>query len=188
MEIPAVPKPQNPELHDKVIGDMQTILKTRLTWLDHAFGRAQRLVEIKDKKHRFFPGLFIGPEYINLFPDQERGNYCFFNISDPQQVEPEGIRVFSDITTRCSIIFWLDTRDVFPNSDDFNTENVKKLILDVIRKHLNLINGRFTVYTIYELAENIYKGYNVKEIESQFLMHPYTGFRFEGELKIVDAC
>lgn len=41
---------------------------------------------------------------------------------------------------------------------------------------------------VAERAENIYRGYDHGEIEGQFLMFPYTGFRLEGEMVINEQC
>ena len=41
---------------------------------------------------------------------------------------------------------------------------------------------------IYELAENVYRGFTLDEIDNQFLMHPFGGFRFEGVLSVNQPC
>ena len=51
-----VPIPKNPELFDRVISDIQKGLADNLPWLDHSFGRAERLVKsINGKKYYFDP-------------------------------------------------------------------------------------------------------------------------------------
>ena len=37
-----IPMKKNPVLLDKIIQDIQTKLKEKLTWLDYAFGRAYK--------------------------------------------------------------------------------------------------------------------------------------------------
>jgi hypothetical protein len=41
---------------------------------------------------------------------------------------------------------------------------------------------------VWEKAENIFKGFTLDEIESQFLMQPYCGWRFEGIIEISTEC
>jgi hypothetical protein len=92
------------------------------------------------------------------------------------------------INTPFSIIFWLDYRRIFNSADIRNKEEVKRQILDTLNGAFVLKEGTFKINKIYELAENIYRGFSLDEIDNQFLMHPYGGFRFEGELKVQETC
>ena len=49
-------------------------------------------------------------------------------------------------------------------------------------------NGRIEINRIYELAENIYRGFSLDEVDNQFLMAPYGGFRFEGIMEVTETC
>jgi hypothetical protein len=51
-----------------------------------------------------------------------------------------------------------------------------------------LTGGRIILNRIYERAENIYRGYTLSEIDNQFLMHPFAGFRFDGILEFDELC
>lgn len=128
-----------------------------------------------------------GNEYMEVTPDSNIGNFCFFWIDDPQRIlwEP-GVDV--GIQTPFSIIFWLDYRNIFNSADIRNKEEVKRQILDTLNGAFVLKEGTFKINKIYELAENIYRGFSLDEIDNQFLMHPYGGFRFEGELKVQETC
>lgn len=188
MTIPEIPKPANPTLTDEVIAQIQDVLKAKLSWLDYSFGKAQRLTELKDRKKRYFPGVHIANgRYINVFPDQGLGNFSFFKAEDPQTVNfiPHNSNT---VKTPCSIIFWFNLNDVFSNSPDRNIEAVKAQILKILTSELFLTAGRISVFKIYEYAENVYKGYSIDEIESQFLMQPYAGIRFECEILTVEKC
>ena len=46
----------------------------------------------------------------------------------------------------------------------------------------------FVINRIYENAESIFKEYTLDEIDNQFLMQPYCGFRFTGEIEIEEEC
>ena len=180
---------ENPELLDRVIGGMQEGLVDNLPWLDFAFGRAERLVKYNSNQKRYYsPNVYCGgDEYMEVTPDSNIGNFCFFWIDDPQRImwEP-GVDV--GIQTPFSIIFWLDYRSIFNSSDVRNKEEVKRQILDTLNGAFVLKDGTFKINKIYELAENIYRGFSLDEIDNQFLMHPYGGFRFEGELKVQETC
>ncbi len=189
MNIPLVPKPETPAFVDKVIVQLQNTLKANLIWLNYSFGRAQRLTTTKDSRPYVYPGVHIGNgEYINVFPDDNYKNFSFFIIEDPQVIIPDVAHVQNKVSTRYALIIWLNLNSVFAGLKDRNSETIKEQVLAVLTKKIFLNFGRITIDKIYDQAENIYRGYNIKEVESQFLMQPYFGLRFEGELSFIDSC
>jgi hypothetical protein len=44
------------------------------------------------------------------------------------------------------------------------------------------------VSRIYERAENVFRGYTMDEVDNQFLMSPFAGWRFDGLLTIKNDC
>lgn len=184
-----VPIIANPELLDKIIGNIQQGLADNLPWLDKAYGRAERLVKMTTSGKRIYtPNVYAGGnEYIELTPDSKTGNFCFFTVDDPQDVTWER-GFYAGLKCPFSVIFWFDYRKIFGSADNRNKEQLKKQIIDVLNGGFWLKNGSFYIDRIYELAENIYKGFTIDEIDNQFLMAPYGGFRFTGELKINESC
>ena len=183
------PVMNNPDLLDRVIGDMQKGLADNLPWLDYAFGRAERLVKLNaNQKRDYTPNVYAGGnDYREVSPDSGLGNFCFFWVGDPQEVNMEaGVDV--GIKTQFSIIFWFDYRKVYNDAGNRDKEGLKRQILDVLNGGFLLRSGSFRINKVYELAENIYRGFSLDEIDNQFLMHPYGGFRFEGELSIGETC
>lgn len=176
---------EGPELLDRAILNIQQRLAGSVEWLDRVFGRAERLVRMTASGRRYFtPNVYAGGnDYIEVSPDSQIGNFAFFWIDDPQSVRrPSG----GVVALRCtaSLIVWFDFRRVL--SSGRNKEQVKRQLLDVLNGGLR--RGRFTVERVYELAENIYHGFSLDEIDNQFLMHPFGGFRFEGILEIEENC
>ena len=39
-----------------------------------------------------------------------------------------------------------------------------------------------------DFAENVFKGFSTDEIDNQYLMQPYCGFRFAGKIEIEEDC
>lgn len=186
--IPAVPKPVTPVLFDIVIVELQDILKAKLSWLNYSFGRCQRLVKKKDKAQYFYPGVHIkNAEYISVFPDTEYGNFSYWVIEDPQTIVSDGPQLHQ-MKTKFSVVFWMNLDKIFLGTTERNTEAIKYQIINLLVKDTFLKTGRITVTNVFEQAENIYKGYSIKELESQFLMHPYYGLRLEGEMIKRDIC
>ena len=79
---------ENPVLLDKVIQDIQETLAKKLEWLNYAFGRAYKLVEHRDDGSKFiYPAAYIGnSEYASLLPNDNFGNFCWFDLYDPQEI------------------------------------------------------------------------------------------------------
>lgn len=186
--IDRVPLRVNPRLFDIVIGDIQQGLAAGLPWLDHAFGKAERLVKMIGGKRYYTPNIHIGGnEYMEVSPSDDLGNFSFFVLDDPQTMQwipgQQG-----RLRTTYSLIVWLDMRRVPGEDDGRDTESVKAEILHVLNGGFRLRSGSIDVTKIYELAENIYRGFTLDEVDNQFLMHPYAGFRFEGEMIINEPC
>lgn len=180
-------QPERAYLFDVVIQSLQDALGG-ISWLNHIFGRSERLVQMREGKKLYTPNVYYGKdEYISLLPDNTAlGNYCFFVMQEPQLVTmPMGTQ--NRVKTPFSLIVWLDMRTIGRNKDDRNTEYVKELILRTIRKAWKK-KGSVTIERIYERAENVFQGFTMDEIDNQFLMSPYTGFRFTGEMTTDEEC
>lgn len=186
---------QNPVMLDRVIGEIQKALASGLPWLDAAFGRCQRLTKEMNGKRIVTPNVYCGGwnghgenDYIEVSPDSKIGNFSFFEIEDPQTIDAGPWA--RDIKAPFSLIVWFDLTRVYNEASNRNTEYIKAQILRLLggRSGWTLSNGRVTVSRIYERAENIYRGYSLSEIDNQFLMHPFAGFRFEGVLQFAELC
>ena len=185
MMIERVPIIDNPQLFDRVIADIQQGLADNLLWLDYSFGRAERLVKVINGKKYFTPNIYIyGNDYIPVSPDSNLGNFSFFLLDEPQSVDWD-----SEIwESPFSIIFWFDLRRVTNDENNRNTEAIKATILNILNGGFHLKNGSIIINRVYEKAENIYKGFTLDEVDNQFLMHPYSGIKFEGKIRIQQPC
>lgn len=187
MSYPAVPKPDTPAFLDKVVAQIQDELKAKLSWLNYSFGRAQRLVTLRNKQNYFYPGVHIGKGvYINVLPDQNLGNYSFLVIDDPQTVA-FAPHAFNNVRAKYALVFWFNLNKVFPGVADRNTEALKAQIVELITRDLRLTAGRISIEQIFEQPENVYKGYSLKEIDSQYMMQPFGGIRVEGEMLLLEG-
>ena len=177
---------QSLELFDKVFDEMSTQLLANLKWLNQAYGRAERTVKTVNGKRIYTPCVFHHDnDYTELTPDSGIGNFSFFWVDDPQQITWDRY-VSVGIKTDFSIIFWFDFRKIY-NGVNRNREQVKADILGVLNG-MALKHGGFTINRVYELAENIYRGFSLDEVDNQFLMQPYGGIRFEGEIWVTKTC
>ncbi len=176
---------------DRVIGEIQRALAEGLPWLDACYGRAQRLVRNIEGRRIVYPAVYTGEgnEYLNVEPDGEKGNFGFFIVDDPEVIDWTPGQ-YNRVTAPFSLVIWYDCRRVFGDGDTRNTELLKSQVLGILngRGGWHLTQGRVTIGRVYEQAQNIYRGFSLDEVDNQFLMHPYGGFRFEGELDFYEPC
>lgn len=182
---------------DKVIGEIQTGLIAGVSWLEVAFGRAQRLTKVTASGRRIItPNVYAGGwngkgdfDYLEVSPDSEIASaFSFFVTEDPQTVLPGvGLKEFR---TPFGLIVWFDCRRVFSKASVRNTEKLKADVLKVLtgRSGFHLSAGHLEVTRIFEQATNIYRGFSLDEVDNQFLMHPFGGFRIEGILTFLEVC
>lgn len=180
---------------DRVLGEIQSGLVENISWLDAAFGKAQRLTKMMNGKNIITPNVYCGGwrghgpnDYIEVSPDSKIGNFSFFEVEDPQTIDAGPWA--REVSAPFGLIVWFDLTRVYGVADNRNTERLKAEILHVLngRAGWHLTDGRITINRIYERAENIYRGYTLSEIDNQFLMHPFSGFRFEGVLEFNELC
>lgn len=180
MTLEKAPKKQAPALLDLVIGRVQDALVEGLPWLDHAFGRCQRITDTHEGKARRFPAEYVGDNlYEPLLPDQNKGNFSFFDIADPIEISGEKRPGHLTAEAEYALIFWLDLDKIFGPNNDRNLEAVKDQIIRALSA-ARLRSGRLTISKVYEKAENVYRGFDIKEIDSQYLAHPYYAIKIEG--------
>lgn len=195
---------QNPVILDKILQDLQTVLADNLNWLNYAFGKAYKLVEHENDGSKFiYPAAYVGnSEYVSLLPNDNFGNFCWFDIYDPQEIT-QVVQSTPQFTFNGAVIFWFNLNDIFPDADAMYTEEVKDDIIRLLTTPgIIKSNGRLNITKIYERFENIYKGYSIEKIynnftykgegiqsiDKQFFMHPYAGIRFEFNITTRELC
>lgn len=181
---------------DRVIGQIQQGLVDGLPWLDVAFGRCQRVIKKVAGGRQFYtPDVYCGGwnghgenDYIEVSPDSKIGNFAFFVVEDPQEFTAGPWD--RSVRTPFGLVFWFDLRRVYGTDTNRNTEYLKSQALRLLsgRGGWHLSEGRIEINRCYERAENVYRGFSLSEIDNQFLMHPYGGFRFDGYLDYDELC
>lgn len=186
MAIERVLKVKNPVLLDKVVVGVQDSLAAELPWLDHVFGQAERLVKDVEGIRKYTPNIYLGNnEYLQVLPDESLGSHCFFIHDDPVEVDwARGER--SRFTGTLNLIVWVDMRGF--DDDDRNREKVKGQVLKVLNGGLRLRHGHLICTSVYDRAENVYQGFTLDEVDNQFLMAPFCGFRFECSVMFEEDC
>ena len=195
---------EEPVLLDKVVQDMQKALMENLSWLNYAFGRAYKLVEHRPDGNKFiYPAAYNGNgEYISLLPNDNYGNFCWFDIYDPQKIT-QVVQSLPQYTFSGALVFWYDLSSIYEDETVMHTEEIKDELLRLLTMPgIISTTGKMTINTIYERFENIYSGYSIEkiynnfnyagegiqDIDKQFFMYPYAGIRIEFTLTTRELC
>lgn len=184
----------NPVMLDLVLDNMRQQLLERLPWLDYAFGRAYKLVRHTEEGKFTEPMFYKGNgEYVSLMPNDNWGNFCWFDIYDPQSIDTTQ-RNYPKLTFSGAIVFWYNMERIFNDAEFLYNEEIKQQVVNALSTPgIITQRGHVQVFDIYERLENIYKGYSLEKvyntfvysgqeltyIDKQYFMHPYAGLRIE---------
>ena len=184
------PRITTPYLFDKVIRELQQALKEGLPWLERSYGRAERLVTEVNERRLYVPAIYQQDGmYGIMLPDDRLGCYSFFVMHEPQEVLNR-MQTEVRIKSPFSLIVWVDMRRVEKKMrmpDERNTEYIKEQVLSVIET-ASKRKGHISISKIYQRAENVFDGFTLDEVKNQYLMSPYAGFRFYGEMIVTNDC
>ena len=181
-------QPEQPRLFDRPIQDLQKSIGSKLLFMNHIFGRCERLLKVVEGRRYYTPNIYKGrDEYELLTPDNtDLGNYCFFVPDDPE-VMVANFGISGRLRAPFSLVVWVNMLDV----DDKDTRNVYDLelkVLDAIASPGVLRHGGIEVMRVYHKAENVFQGFTLDEVDNQFLMSPFMGLRVECELWVDEEC
>ena len=189
-----IPIPDTKSLADNYFSIINEELLSQLPWLEQAYGRAELVKRTSGNKILKAPGIYVGVsrkknEYLELFPDSRIGNFSFFWPLEPQILSTTPYQQ-SKIQVPFALIFWFDLRKVYTDYvAGRDTEYLKAQILKCLMRQITLPNNAYiTLGKVYETAEKIYKEFTIDQIDNQFLMSPFAGFRFEGVLYFEEPC
>lgn len=190
METDFLPRITTPYLFDKVIRELQQALKDGLPWLENSFGRVERRVTEVNDRRLYVPAIYEQDGmYGVMLPDDRLGCYSFFVMHEPQEVLNR-MQTEVRIKSPFSLIVWVDMRRVEKKMrmpDERNTEYIKEQVLSVLET-ASKRKGHISINRIYERAENVFDGFSLDEVKNQFLMSPFAGFRFYGEMIVTNDC
>lgn len=181
-----------PVLLDKFIQDMQKALLSKLSWLDCAFGKADTQIEYSDTGRKIaYPAAYTGRgEYMSLLPNDNIGNFSWFDFYDPQEVS-FSIPSRPQIVLDGALVFWYDLSSIYEDDAFLHSEEIKDEVLRLLTTP-GFLKGRnrINITKIYEKPENIYKGYSIEKLntDKQFFSYPYAGLRVEFTLTIQEVC
>lgn len=181
-------QPEEPRLFDRPIQDLQKSIARRLLFMDHVFGRCERLAKVIDGRTVYSPNVYKGKdEYILLTPDNtDLGNYSFFVAEEPETMV-SAFGISGRIKAPFSLVVWVDLRTI-EEKDARNVYELELKVLDAIASPGVLRHGGLEVSRVYHRAENVFTGFTMDEVDNQFMMSPFAGLRIELELWVDEDC
>ena len=178
----------SPVLLDRAIQSIQQYLLVRLPWLNNAFGRAHKITEQTDNDRFTYPAVYTGAgDYMSVLPNDTIGNFCWFDIYDPQRVINISPK-HNQLSVNGAIIFWYDLTTIYADDSHLYTEEIKNEVLKALTSNILPNTGKIEIDEIYERFENIYKGYSTETVGKQYFLHPYAGLRIEFTLTLKELC
>ena len=181
----------DPVLIDEALVEIQLALEDKLTWLNTAYGKAEKRKVVNNNVTEIFPAIHSGrntkEDYIKLFPDSNLGNFSFFDITDGYGVDlARSKRAKAEFGF--GLIFWFDFRKIYANNwENKSIGNVVELVLDAL-KFSTFRRSTIDFEQIFEQADNIYSGYTNFDIEHKFHYKPFGGFRINGAISFNTRC
>lgn len=186
---PTIIHPSSPARVDKVLIDFNTKMLAKLDWLNGAYGKAQILSRLDERKRSIkYPAIYTGTgkEYASMLPNESYGNFSFFDMQKDYEMDWMDNQK-QIIDTEFGLVIWMNLNQILEMDERRNLEMIKEEVMDCFNS-IRILNARMTLTSITDKAEQIYKGYSIKETEQQFLMHPFAALRFNGEMRIEKLC
>lgn len=172
---------------DVRLGEMQTILRSNLTWLEKLFGRAVALYgQAPDGTRQRIPKVPIGGgEYFNVMPNDALRAFGFFYPKNPltPQEATQPYQKSQFFQQPVDLIIWCNLDQI----EEGNLGLSEQLKADVI-KQLQKIPFA-VVETIYsDDVREVYDGWDLDIQQRDLLVYPFYAMRFNLLITIENEC
>lgn len=173
----------SPKGIDVAVQSIQQDLYSGLAWLQKSFGRAWEHKEAIDGKTVRIPKVYMGGgEYHNVLPNDFLRAQSFIAVRGTEQWGDFSKFSENSLSRTLSIIFWVNLQEINPGKDYIFVEELKSEVEKIIKR--NPFVESIDEY-VDERAEDVFDaydlrsvGYGVDDTATQYLMYPYSGFRF----------
>lgn len=179
-------------ISEQIVDLAFSLMNTRLSglsWLTK-YGPAQKLTKEVDGRTYNYPGIYVGGagkgDYLDMLPDAHLatfGGYSFWDLDEPIRKTEYGTHEI-----KAALVVWFDFRKIYPA--DWQGRSVWNVV-HTVTNALSTGTGAASMgdeMAFYYSGESIYPRYSHREINRQFLMKPYGGFRIEGTIFLNNLC
>lgn len=193
---PTIPIIPNPIGLDAAVAELQQSV-AGLEYIEKAFGRAFIHKEKRAGKIVTLPKVYQGEgEYYNPLPNGNFKGSVFFIAEGSEQCEEYNQFEQNVFTRKVGLIFWGNLKEIDPAKDYIFLEEIKMDILEAIKyckcfksydsyvdERYNEVFKEFSSYISNMSTDNA-----KEEINTQYLMYPYAGFRMSLTLTYNQPC
>lgn len=161
-----------------------------LPWLSKSFGRAWGFKEADSSADILkVPKCYMGEgEYQNVLPNDSLTSQSFIAARTGEETIDFSKATVSSKERLMSCIFWFNLKEINPSKDYIFTEELKYDVERILKQnpYVKTIESYFDeqVEQVFDgyLSNAEYARYTIDDPRTQFLMYPYSGFRFDFRL------
>lgn len=161
---------------DWAIHSLQSILAHKFDWMT-VFHRAYPFREFRseESKTHTIPKVWVGiNEYMNVLPNDFLIGQAFFFVTDDEKQIEVDLQFGSTFRTEVSLIIWVNTDNVPGHTTGPSIAKLKKEINDLLVEHISVV--KIESMTDQD-AEQVFDGFTIQDVDTQYLMLPYSGLR-----------
>lgn len=184
----------SPQLLDVAAMELKDKLSA-IDWLTTFYGIAERRSRSKGRNNILsrplyddnYPAVYKGDnDYVDLFPDDSKGNFAYLDIDEDQNITYRSGTIAS-VKATGKIVFWWDFRKCYDDHESRSVEHVKHDIIAALNTNYKVLRN-FDVTGLTTKVQDVYKGYNHKEINNQFAMRPYGAIAVNISFQVDQGC
>lgn len=124
-------------------------------------------------------------EYLNVLPNDFLKAQSFIKMNGPENWEQFNRFEGSMKSRKISVIFWVNLKYIDVSKNYIFIDVLKNQVEDILRTHPN--TGTIDAY-YDERAEDVFDGYSIQDVDTKYLMYPYSGFRFDLTVNYPEEC
>ncbi len=173
---------------DKAIQELQRAFKTKLPWLELAYGRARVVPEkTSNDKTLLLPKVYYGAkEHANILMNDNKKSISWFQLMGPEApLDYAPSNTIQKFQASVAAIFWMNLENMKLVAEDYHhLEIPKRQAINLLTRYPNVTLLR----TYDEHARDIFREYTTEVEKDQFLTYPKAGLRLEFLLTFNYAC
>lgn len=174
------------------IKDMQAVLKSKLNWLTHPYGRAYRIDKQGEEKRFVLPEVYVGNtdgkySLMPVTPDNDKKAISFFTIGRERPLTKDLV-ASNYLSWEVGLIFWVNLELInkeLSKTEDF-TQNLIKDVRRVINRELLGSGYKTEITTVDREYNEIFKEFNLQE--RRYIVMPFSAFRFNLLITLKEGC
>lgn len=177
---------------DWAVKDMQALLKSKLSWLTHPYGRTYRIDKQGEEKRFVLPEVYVGNtdgkySLTPVTPDNDKKGISFFAVGRERQLTKDLV-ASNYLAWEVGLVFWVNL-DLINKELAKNEDFTQLLIKDVRRVIMRDLLGsgyKVEITTVDREYNEIFREFTLQE--RRYVVMPYSAFRFNLIVTLKEGC